>query len=104
MQLNKYLDDVHVIKTCYEYFKSIEGLDAFGKIPIPSTEYQDDLKEVSVQFGIRLKNLKIDGLENYRSNTSRGWRVDIEKLHDFFLIEKEAEIQVDADANLFDEY
>ena len=48
MQLNKYLDDVNVIKTCYEYFKSIEGLDAFGKIPIPSTEYQDDLKELSV--------------------------------------------------------
>ena len=48
VQLNKYLDDVNVVKTCYEYFKSIEGLDAFGKIPIPSTEYQDDLKELSI--------------------------------------------------------
>ena len=40
-----------------------------------------------VQFGIRLKNLKIDGLENYRSNTSRGWSVSIEKLNAFFKIE-----------------
>ena len=130
----------------------LQGLDAFGKIPIPYTEYQDDLKELSVspierfiecytmqnkaspspfivtsteifskfnewilknkieynvsivQFRIRLKNLKIDGLENYRSNTSRCCRVYIEKLNAFYEIENEPEIQVDADENLFDEY
>ena len=37
-----------------------------------------------VQFGIRLTNLKIDGLEKYRSNTSRGWEVKIQKLNAYF--------------------
>jgi hypothetical protein len=44
----KMLDDVNVIKTCYEYFKSIPGMDRFGAIPIPKTEYQEDLKELSI--------------------------------------------------------
>ena len=57
-----------------------------------------------VQFGIRLKNLKIDGLENYRQNTSRGWRVDIDKLNAVYEIENEPEIEIEADENLFDEY
>lgn len=152
VQLNKYLDDVNVVKTCYEYFKSIKGLDTFGSIPIPFTEYQNDLKELSVspierfiecytmqnmaskspyivstteifskfnewigknkieynvsvvQFGIRLKNLKIDGLEKQRSNTARGWCVDVAKLNAYFEIENEPEIGIEADENLFDEY
>jgi hypothetical protein len=46
-QIYKYLDDVNVIKTCYEYFKSIEGINDFNKIPMPSTSYQQNLKELS---------------------------------------------------------
>jgi hypothetical protein len=37
------LDDVNVIKTCYEYFKSIADMDSFGKLPIPLTSYQKDM-------------------------------------------------------------
>jgi hypothetical protein len=47
-QLYKYLDDVNVIKTCYEYFKSIPDMHNFGKIPIPQTEYHNDLKQESI--------------------------------------------------------
>jgi hypothetical protein len=35
------------VRTCYDYFKSIEGMADFGKIPIPETEYQTNLKELS---------------------------------------------------------
>lgn len=47
-KLHELLDDVNVIKTCYEYFKSIPDLDKFNSIPIPETEYQTNLKELSV--------------------------------------------------------
>ena len=42
------LDDVNVIKTCYEYFKSIPNMDDFGSIPMPKTAYQEIIKEASV--------------------------------------------------------
>jgi hypothetical protein len=42
------LDDVNVIKTCYEYFKSIPGMENFHKIKMPKTSYQNDMKELSV--------------------------------------------------------
>lgn len=45
--IHKYLEDSDVIKTCYDYFKSIEGMDKFKDIPIPQTEYQTNLKELS---------------------------------------------------------
>ena len=57
-----------------------------------------------VQFGIRLKNLKIDGLEKQPSNMARGWCVDVAKLYAYFEIENEPEIEIEADENLFDEY
>ena len=46
-QLCNMLDDVDVIKTIYEYFKSIPDMDKFGLIPMPQTEYQNNLKELS---------------------------------------------------------
>jgi hypothetical protein len=42
------LDDVNVIKTCYEYFKSIPDLENFGKMKMPETEYSADTKEAGV--------------------------------------------------------
>ena len=42
------LGDVNVVKSCYEYFKSIPEMDKFGALPIPVTEYQNDLKEMSI--------------------------------------------------------
>jgi len=45
--MHNYLEDNDVIRTCYDYFKSIEGMDKFKDIPIPQTEYQTNLKELS---------------------------------------------------------
>lgn len=41
------LEDVNVIKTCYEYFKSIPDMDKFNLIPLPKTEYHNNLKKLS---------------------------------------------------------
>lgn len=46
--LHDYLEDVNVIKTCYEYFKGILYMDKFMTIPIPKTLYHEQLKELSV--------------------------------------------------------
>ena len=40
----KYLDDINVIRTLYDYFKNIPNMDKFNKIPMPKTEYQEDMK------------------------------------------------------------
>jgi sporulation protein YlmC with PRC-barrel domain len=45
-KLHKYIDDINVIRTCYDYFKSIPDMDKFNIIPIPKTEYQNNLKEL----------------------------------------------------------
>ena len=46
-KLNEILNDSNVIKTCYEYFKSIPDMDNFNKIPLPSTNYHNELKEMN---------------------------------------------------------
>jgi hypothetical protein len=46
--LYEYLDDENVIKTCYEYFKSIPDMDNFNKIPVPITEHHKNLMEFSM--------------------------------------------------------
>jgi hypothetical protein len=45
--LHKYMEDIDVIRTCYDYFKGIPGMDKFKDIPIPKTEYHNNLKELS---------------------------------------------------------
>jgi hypothetical protein len=42
------LNDINVIRTVYDYFKSIPNLDKFGEIDLPTTEYQRDLQELSI--------------------------------------------------------
>ena len=42
------LDNVNVIKTCFEYFKSIPNMDNFGKLPMPLTSYQNDMKTINI--------------------------------------------------------
>jgi hypothetical protein len=44
-QLYTYLEDVNVLRTLFDYFMSIPGMDAFGEIPLPVTEFQNDLKK-----------------------------------------------------------
>jgi hypothetical protein len=41
------LNDINIIKMCYEYFKNIPNIDKFNLIPLPTTNYQNDLKELS---------------------------------------------------------
>lgn len=48
-QFYEYLDDINVIKTCYEYFKSIPDMHEFGKLNIPLTEHHQQLQELSKQ-------------------------------------------------------
>lgn len=45
--LRKHLNNPDVIKTAYEYFKNLEGLDRFNSIAIPATEHQQNLKQLS---------------------------------------------------------
>jgi len=46
--LHKLLDDVDAMKTCYEYFKSIKNMEEFNKQPIPVSNHQENLKELSM--------------------------------------------------------
>jgi hypothetical protein len=46
-ELRNMIDNIDVLKTCYEYFMNIEGADKFNEIPIPETEFQQDLKEAN---------------------------------------------------------
>lgn len=62
-KLHEILDDVNVIKTCYEYFKTIPDVDKFNRLPIPITDYQTNLKQLSVS---PIENwLEALTLENY---------------------------------------
>lgn len=47
-KLHVLLDDINVVKTCYDYFKSVEGMDKFNSLPIPETEHQNNLKQLSI--------------------------------------------------------
>lgn len=47
-KMYKLLDDVNVIKTCYEYFKTMPDMDKFKELKMPETTYQNDMKEASV--------------------------------------------------------
>jgi hypothetical protein len=49
-KINQYMDDNDVIRTCYDYFKEIKGMDIFPSSQIPKTEYQNNLKEGSRQI------------------------------------------------------
>jgi hypothetical protein len=47
-ELYALLDDMNVIKTCYEYFKGIPNMAGFKNIPMPKTAYQRDIQESAV--------------------------------------------------------
>lgn len=46
-EMYKLLDDVNVIKTCYEYFKTMPDMDKFNELKMPETSYQNEMKEAS---------------------------------------------------------
>jgi hypothetical protein len=47
-KLHHLLDDVNVIRTCYDYFKNLPDLDKFHLQPIPKTAHQTELKKLSL--------------------------------------------------------
>jgi len=66
-KMREYLADVNVLKTCYEYFKNIPGMEYFNKLPMPVTEYQQDMKEMNMS---PIENwIKSFTLENYYEDT-----------------------------------
>jgi hypothetical protein len=140
------LDDVSVVRTCYDYFKSIPNLDKFNSLPIPQTSYQNELKKLdvtppeqfliylcenqisnleltakefftrfqmflaesninyettSLKLGVKLTNLKIDGLTKGRSKTGVTYILDIEKLKSHFQINT---TNIENDTNFVDEF
>ena len=46
-KLASYISNQDVVRTCYEYFKTIPNLDLFYKILVPKSEYQEALKELT---------------------------------------------------------
>jgi hypothetical protein len=44
----KLLDDINVIKTCYEYFKTMPDMDKFNGLKMPETSYQNEMKDASI--------------------------------------------------------
>jgi hypothetical protein len=48
IELTKQIDDSNVIKSFYEYLKKILYMNKFNSIPIPMTEYQKFLCELSI--------------------------------------------------------
>jgi hypothetical protein len=63
-KLRELIEDQDVVKTCYEYFKSIPDMDKFKSIPIPKTEYQNNLKELSVSpIELWLKHFTLQNID-----------------------------------------
>lgn len=60
----KMMDDVNVVKTFYEYLKSIPDMDNFLDIPIPQTQYQNEMKEVNMDIEERWLREMVQKHEN----------------------------------------
>ena len=58
------MDEPEVVKACFEYFKNIEGMELFGSIEVPVTEYQKELETLSISpielFIARLTEKNVD--------------------------------------------
>jgi phage/plasmid-associated DNA primase len=46
-QLRVFMNDVNVMKTVYEYFKGLPGADQFRSLKLPTTEYQDNMRQLA---------------------------------------------------------
>jgi len=63
-KLHTMLEDINVVKTCYDYFKSIPDMDKFHLLEIPQTEHQTQLKQLSVSpIEQWLKSFTLDNYE-----------------------------------------
>ena len=46
-EMYKLLNDVNVVKTCFEFFKNIPDMQNFNKLKLPITSYQEDITDAS---------------------------------------------------------
>lgn len=69
------MNDVNVIKTFYEYLKTL-SVDDFNKIPIPQTEHQNEMKEMNMDIeerwvrdmvSTRETDFEMNGSNNFKS-------------------------------------
>ena len=70
-----FLNDVNVVKTFYEYLKTLDVAD-FADIPIPQTEHQNEMKEMNMDIEERWirdmvsckdEDFEMSGIDNYNS-------------------------------------
>ena len=87
------ISDNDVAKTCFEYFRTLPGLEDFGSIKIPVTAYQTNLKELSKSpLELFMKDFTFEHHDNDRIELSsadvysayRGWCRD--NMPDFKMI------------------
>jgi hypothetical protein len=130
VMINKLLADQNVIRSCYNYFVGLDGLDTFHTLDLPKTEYQADLKEANkspielwirdyvskmplgmrevevslmftsfnewkekarlafdcnaIKFALKLKNLRIKGLEKHEDHHRRRWIFNVDEIRTAF--------------------
>jgi hypothetical protein len=58
------IKDLDVVRTCFDYFKAVPNMDNFLTIPLPCTEYHQELKESS-------ESIHIQWLRSYVSNDNQ---------------------------------
>ena len=65
-KINDYIDDDNVIKSLFEYFKSIPNLNKFNKLEKPTTTYQENLKELSKNpIELFIEDLIMENFDEY---------------------------------------
>lgn len=92
--LHSILEDVNVVKTCYEYFKSVPDMDKFNTLPIPQTEHQTHLKKLS-QNPIELW-LEAFALQNFDKEQVELLGVDACKLFKEWCCQNDMKYEIDA--------
>ena len=71
-ELFKCLDDINIIKSFFEYLKTIEGMDKFNSIPVPITEYHSDLQQLSrTPIEMFIRNIVEEATEDEPKYTSK---------------------------------
>ena len=78
IKLNLLLEDIIVVRTCYDYFKNIKNLDKFGSLPLPKTNYQENLKLLNYSIPEQF-------LMDFCNSNNGIIEVDNKELYDLFL-------------------
>ena len=60
-QMYEYLEDVNVIRTLYDHFNGLPNMDKFHEIPLPKTEFQEDMKDSKCDRNSKSKNETKEG-------------------------------------------